>query len=186
MSDREFDETEIIIPLWKANIYSFVFFLAALAVFGIPFSFIWSAGHFIAAWRVFLTDYFVLIASIFGGMLLHEVLHAATWAVLGENGLRSISFGINWKNLSPYVHCGEPLRLPSYALGVFMPGLVLGFLPAIVSLFTGSGWLLCFGIFFTAGAAGDCLALIQLRSFPRSAFIIDHPDHLGFTVRASE
>jgi hypothetical protein len=114
---------------------------------------------------------------------LHELIHALAWGAFADRRLRSITFGINWKNLAPYVHCNEYLRLPSFAAGVALPGLLLGFVPAIVSLFTGSGWLLCFGVFFLAGAAGDFLALMKLRAFPRSAFVLDHPEHLGFIVR---
>jgi hypothetical protein len=186
MIDSEREEIEIVIPLKTANVYSFLFFLAALALFGLPYSLIWSTGNFILAWRSFLTDYILLIVSILGGMLLHEVIHAVAWSAFADKGLKSIRFGINWKNLAPYVHCDEYLRLPSFALGVALPGILLGVLPAVASLITGSGWLLCFGVFFTAGAAGDFLSLLKLRSFPPSKFVMDHSDHLGFIVRLRE
>ena len=183
MSGSQGEEVEVVISLRTANLYSFVFFIVSLVIFGTAFSFIWSIEGFINAWRSFLTDYILLIVSILGGMLLHEVIHALAWGAFADKGFRSITFGINWRHLAPYVHCNEYLRIPAYATGVALPGILLGMLPAIVSLFTGSGWLLCFGVFFLAGAAGDFLALLRLRSFPRTAFVMDHPEHLGFIVK---
>ena len=47
-----------------------------------------------------------------------------------------------------------------------MPALLLGLLPAIVALFTGSGWLLVFGLIFTIAAGGDMVILWTLRRVP--------------------
>jgi hypothetical protein len=52
-------------------------------------------------------------------------------------------------------------------------------------MFTGNGWLIWFGVFFTAGAAGDVLALVKLRSASARDEILDHREHLGFTIRRS-
>jgi hypothetical protein len=186
MKDHQADEVEITIPLGRANIYSFLIFFIATVAFGVPFALIWGWDTFLVSIRSFLSEYFIFFLSIVGGVIMHELLHAVTWAAYCKNGLRSVKFGFNWQHLSPYVHCSEYLRKPYYVAGVVMPGLVLGLLPAILSIFLGSGWMLWFGVFFTAGAAGDLLCLLKLRPVANAAEIIDHPEHLGFKVRQAD
>jgi hypothetical protein len=180
------DEIEVIIPLRVANVSSFVLFCASLIIFGIPFSFIWSWQYLLFAWREFLSGYLLLFVSLLCGVILHEGLHALTWALFSRNGWRSVSFGINWKHLAPYVHCAEYLPRNNYLAGVITPGVALGILPLLIALISGSGWLFCFGAFFTAGAAGDFLCALRLFSFRRSDQILDHPENLGFKVLRSD
>jgi hypothetical protein len=180
---REESSIEVTIPLRRANTASFAFFAVAIVLFGGMFAWRFGWYAFLLSWQNFLTDYLILIGSIFGGMILHELLHAVTWAIFCRLGFRSISFGINWRALAPFVHCGEYLQLRHYTVGVLLPGLALGLFPAILSLITGSGWALCFGIFFTAGAAGDFLAWKELRRFKKTDQVLDHRENIGFVVR---
>jgi hypothetical protein len=183
MRPIEGGDIEVNLPVRQANIVSFILFFAAILVFGLPFIFFWSLPEFLVAWISFLTDLKTLLPSILGGMAVHEVLHAIAWAAFCRNGFRSIEFGIHWKSLAPYVHCSEFLRLRHYRIGVLLPGVLLGLLPALAGTVTGITWLFCFGIFFTAGAAGDFLSLYALRRFQAQDLVMDHPRHLGFIVR---
>ncbi len=49
--------------------------------------------------------------------------------------------------LNPYAHCKEPLRVIPYILGLVMHFFLVGFLPAIYSIFTGNLRLLFFAFF---------------------------------------
>src|SRR5688572_9485203 len=93
-------ELDVIIPLRRANISSFALFCAALIIFGFPFAFIWSWQHLLLSWREFLSNFVVLIFSVLCGVVLHEGLHAFTWALFCRNRWRSVSFGISWKHLA--------------------------------------------------------------------------------------
>lgn len=177
------NEIEVAIPLRQANISSFLLFVIASFAYGAPFSLFWGLDSFLASGRSFLTNYFWLLIALAVGIILHELLHAITWAAFCKRGMKSIRFGIQWRHLAPYVHCSEYLPKHAYASGVAMPGALLGILPPLISLITGNGWLLWFGIFFTAGAAGDALTLVKLRGVHRANVIKDHPEHLGFIVK---
>jgi hypothetical protein len=180
------EEIEVIILPSKANLYSFFLFFFNVLLFGLAFSLIWGFPAFALAWKEFLMQYFRLAIVILTGMALHEGIHAIVWAAYCKNGFRSVKFGVNWRNLSPYVQCNEDMLLRHYTYGVLMPGVVLGILPGVISVITGNGWLLCFGIFFISGAAGDFLSYTKLRLFKREDSVRDHPEHLGFIVTPSK
>lgn len=173
---------EVIIPAGEGNKYSFVVFLLAIIFFGGPFLVMQGGISIFFAFRDFLTQYQLLIPVLFGGIVMHEFLHAITWWFFCRHGFASIDFGMKWKHLAPYVHCREPLPVNGYAWGVAMPGIILGILPCIFALIFSSGWWLWFGIFFTAGAAGDILSLYALIPYRNARLIQDHPDEIGFIV----
>ena len=116
-----------------------------------------------------------------------DAVHSAaassgSWAFFAKKPLGVIHLGFQWKTLTPYAHCKEPLEVNAYRLGAFMPGLVLGILPALAGILTGSGWLLMFGIFFTIAAGGDLLILWLIRSVPAGRLVEDHPPPAGCYV----
>jgi hypothetical protein len=177
------EQIEVVIPASKATLFSFVFFLLALAFFCLPFGFLHGFGTLVIAWREFLTNLVTLLVALPAGMVVHELTHAAVWTVFAKHGYRAIRFGFDVRNLSPYVHCSDFLPVNHYAVGVIAPGLLLGVLPGLTSILIGNGWVNCFSVFFTAGAAGDFISLLRLRAFDAGDLVQDHRDHLGFNVR---
>jgi hypothetical protein len=177
--------SEVIVPVKKANALSFLVFFILLATFGLSFATIWGAGKFFAAWRLFFSDYVTLAFSIIGGMVAHEACPALIWGLFAQKRLSSIHFGFAWRQLAPFVHCSEYLPLQAYRWGVLAPGILLGVVPALLSLFTGGAWLHVISMFMTAGAAGDFYCAHKLTGTPKNAMILDHPEHLGFFIRTS-
>ena len=99
-----------------------------------------------------------------------------------KNGWDSIKFGINWKALAPYAHCKEALEVKKYYLGVIMPGIILGVLPALLSIVTGSAFLWIYGFIFTIAAGGDVIYLILLIKMDNNELVQDHPEKIGFKI----
>lgn len=124
----------------------------------------------------------LLVIILAGGVVLHELLHAAAWAAYGEMPLTSIRFGIHWPTLTPYAHCTVPLQARAYRLGAVTPALLLGILPSFLATFTGMKWLFFPGLVFTAAAAGDVLVLWMLRGVHPTQMVQDHPDRAGCLV----
>jgi hypothetical protein len=176
------DSVDVFIPSQKANLYAFVLFACSCIAFGTPFIATWGLKEFFNGFRSFLTPYYFFIVVIVGGVVVHEMLHALTWVLVGKAKLRRIRFGFDLKNMAPYVHCEDRLSVSAYVAGTLMPGLILGLVPAAISVFSANAWLLWFGIFFTAGAASDFYCVLQLRRFHNSESISDHPSGIGFTV----
>ena len=187
-------KTEITVTVAQANVRALAFILPILVLYSLPYLLLWhgqfswdNLKEFAGAYRDNLVYYpFLTVAVIVVGVVVHELLHGITWALFCKNGLRSISFGIHWKLLTPYCHCKEPLLLKHYLLGGLMPGFILGLLPAVYGLATGHfGWWM-FGLFFSIAAAGDLLIVWMLRGQHRKALVLDHPEKIGCYVLTTE
>src|SRR5512133_3431690 len=142
-------KTDLSISMMAANVYSMLIVLPLIAVLAGLFLLRW-AGQFRGAFFAGgSSDLLLFLVVFFAGIVVHELIHAVSWTVFGRLPRSAIHFGIDKKTLSPYAHCKEPLAVNSYRLGTLMPGLLMGILPALASVITGSGWLLGFGLLFT-------------------------------------
>lgn len=129
---------------------------------------------------------FAFCLALFGGIVVHELIHGITWAIFANKGFKSISFGVMWKALAPYCHCDEPLLVRHYAIGAAMPLIVLGFIPAIISFCTGSLTVLFFAVIFSSAAIGDIMVLWKIRKEPNCNMVLDHPTEAGYLVYEEE
>ena len=174
----------------KANLYALVFLLPLIIILAVPYYYIWpeqfsnqSIRSYIEA-REMLTYLDMILGAliIICGIIAHELLHGLAWSFYAKKGWKSISFGIEWKYLTPYCHCAEPLLMNPYRIGSVLPAVVLGFIPSILAIINGNLWLLAFGFFFTFAAGGDFLVLWLLRHEKSSVFVEDHPDKIGCII----
>ena len=125
----------------------------------------------------------VLVGGLFALTVAHEWLHGATWVIAGGLGWSAVSFGMKWNTLTPYAHINAPVTARAYRLGAAMPGLVLGVLPAILALITGSGWIMLLAAAMIGGAVGDLIVLWVIRRVPPGALVVDHPSAVGCFVQ---
>jgi hypothetical protein len=113
------------------------------------------------------------------GILIHELIHMFVWAFLAKKSLKAFKLGFQWKSLTPYAHCKKPMDIRPYRIGSFAPGLLLGLLPWIISLFTGDVLLFFFGLLYTTAAGGDFLILWIIRNVRPNTLVEDHPSNAG-------
>lgn len=166
----------------KANIYAFGLVIPICGIYLVPYGFIYGWEILGADLMDFLANLPLFLVSIVAGTVIHEVIHAASWAWLDSIGWSKIDFGFKWSTLTPYVHCPEPVEAGNYRWGVAMPGIVLGIAPYVLALLLQNGWLLGFGLFFTLAAGGDILILWLLRDVERGMRVQDHPKLVGCRV----
>lgn len=121
-------------------------------------------------------------ALFFVGIMGHEWLHAVGFRLAGKVPSDSIRYGFNWKGLAPYAHCHAAMKAKAYRLGVMLPGLVLGALPAIAGLAAGVWWLVVWGALMFIAAGGDAAILLAVRHVPGEALVEDHPTRVGCRV----
>jgi hypothetical protein len=121
---------------------------------------------------------FLLLAGIF----LHELIHMFTWAVFARKPLSAFKLGFLWAAFTPYAHCKEPMTIRPYRVGSFAPGLLLGIIPWLASLFNGDVLLFFFGLAYTSAAGGDFLILWLLRNVKPNTLVEDHPSNAGCYV----
>jgi Putative zincin peptidase len=117
-----------------------------------------------------------------GGILVHEAVHAITWAIASGRPLSAIEIGIQWRSLSPFAHPRAPMAARPYRIGAAMPGVVLGLIPAVLAVILGTPLLLIFGLFFLIAAGGDALVLWLIRDVSSGLLVQDHPTRAGCIV----
>ena len=125
--------------------------------------------------------------TIFGfllifGILAHELIHMLAWMLFAKKPLKAFKLGFQWKSLTPYAHCKEPMDIRPYRIGAFAPGFILGILPWLVSLVTGDVLFLFYGFLFTIAASGDLLILWLIRGIKPNTLVEDHPTKAGCYV----
>ncbi|MCK5103006.1 MAG: DUF3267 domain-containing protein [Cyclobacteriaceae bacterium] len=183
---------EVTMGAGEANIYALVFLIPIIIVLAIPYYYIWSEQFTMEKIEEYLEarDAWTYIDIAIGMVILlisiitHELLHGLGWSIYAKNGRKSIKFGVNWKFLTPYCHCKEPLLLNKYRFGSVLPAIILGIIPSIIAIITGHLGLMAFGFFFTFAAGGDFLILWLLRNENSTDFVQDHADKIGcFIIR---
>ncbi len=123
---------------------------------------------------------FLYIVVMILGIVVHELIHGATWAIFTKKGFKSMKFGILKEYLTPYCHCKEPLKVRAYSIGAIMPAIILGFIPSILAIWTGSLGMLLFGIFFTVSAMGDFMIIYLIHKEDKNTWVQDHPSEAGY------
>ena len=133
---------DLSISMLSANILSLAFALPAAVLYILLFSLLWDAARFDAGVHVFMNNILIFMAVFIAGILAHELIHAAAWSLFARLPFKTIRFGFQIQTLTPYAHCPGPVPAAVYRLGALMPALLLGLLPALIALLSGSGWLL--------------------------------------------
>lgn len=133
-----------------------------------------SFGNMVAVLVVF----FVLIFA-------HEGIHGLVWGAFAPDHFKTISFGVIWKMVTPYCTCSQPLSRVAYFTGALAPTVVLGIIPCIIALVTGSFFLMAVSCLMIIGGGGDIAIvakLIRAHITDPSALYLDHPYECGSVV----
>ncbi len=171
---------DLSVPMWKANLHALVTGLTPAAVLAATYFLLWGGGAdgTSGPGTVYATGFVMVVL----GVVAHEAIHCLSWTYFGGKPLSAVKFGFQLKTLTPYAHLEEPVTARAYRIGTALPGLLLGVLPALAGIATGSGWATFFGLFFTFAAGGDALVLWLIRGVDGGALVEDHPTNAGCYV----
>ncbi len=181
MEERGYQKKELLVSVTKANIYACIM---AFPVFGIGFYLFYkhngiSAFGLSGYWSIFLTVTMLVL------IVVHELIHGITWSIFSKNHFRDIDFGIMKEYMTPYCVCKAPLEKGPYLLGCLMPLILLGILPSIVAIFSGSFFLLLNGLIMIISAGGDIMIAAKLlahKTDKKELLCLDHPTLAGLVV----
>jgi len=185
---ENYKKDKLTINLVWANVVGVIILFPIGFLFGLPYYLIWKNDFTVQNFKHFMdqitpTNLFVgfsvYLFLLIAGTILHELIHGITWSFYTDKGFKSIKFGILWKMLTPYCHCEEPLTVNQYIKGAIMPAIILGIIPALISIAIGNPGLLAFGIFFTMAAGGDFMIINLLRKENKNNLVEDHPSEAG-------
>ncbi len=181
------EKRKVAIDLVKANWFAVAILVISAVVYLIPFVAIWGFNlpKEDSGFEGLLNSLMVFLVLALG-IVVHELIHGITFACFAKRGFKSISFGIIMKYLTPYCHCDEPMSRGKYAVAALMPLVVLGFMPAVLSWFTGSWGMLAFAVILTSGAAGDIWMTWLVSKEKPGALIEDLETEAGYYVYDGE
>lgn len=177
--------TELTVGLIKANVYALfmavplmIVLLAAFIYFNRNREISFSRSSLPLGMVVF----FIILMILF---VIHELIHGLTWGIFADDHFNNIEFGFIKEMLTPYCTCSVPLKKGQYILGTLMPLIVLGMIPAVISVCIGSLMLLMIGFVMIIAAGGDILIAVKLlryHSAAREVLIYDHPTKAGSVI----
>jgi len=188
INEENYDKEKMAINIIRANIFGVIILISAIIIFGIPYFLLNYKG--ISTFSVFpgIENFFIralIIVLIFiPGIIFHELIHGIFFAMFSKNKFKSVKFGIMPKEklFSPYCHCKEIIKVNHYKIAAIMPLIILGLIPAGISLIIGNFLLLWFGIIFISAGCGDLLMVMKMIKEKSDALIYDLPDDAGFIV----
>jgi hypothetical protein len=114
---------------------------------------------------------FPLAAALVLCVALHELLHVAGYVWLGGAPMEAVH--VEWRGVVIVARCDVPLPARSYRAAVALPGLLLGAVPTLVGLVSGTGWLTVYGAVMLGASAGDAAVLWALRKYRADEEVVD-------------
>ncbi len=184
MGAKGYRRVELTVGIVKANVFAVVLLIPLLIV-GIGLFLLKNGGigrGFVGMNPILLL---ALLALLFALIVIHELIHGLSWAIFAEHHWKDIEFGFMKQYLTPYCTCGVPLSKGQYIFGALVPLVLLGLLPMLAGILTGSMQTLLMGIIMADAAAGDILIvwkILRYRSGAENIVYIDHPTQAGGVI----
>ena len=173
--------TELTVSIVKANIFAVVLLIPLLILgFGL-FLLVGAAKE-----RGLSIPNPLLLLLIFVALIVvHELIHGLSWSIFTPRHWKDVEFGFMRQYLTPYCSCCVPLSKGQYIFGALMPLVLLGLLPMLAGILSGSMSLLLLGILMADSAAGDILIvwkILRYRSEAKQIVYMDHPTQAGGVI----
>jgi hypothetical protein len=193
--EADYLKEDVTINIIWANIFGIIVLTFSALIFGWIFYLFWPekiqtikiSNHLIDSQdRLLITiqNIGICFAILLPGIIVHELIHGIFFSIFTKDKFKSIKFGIMpaKKLFSPYCHCKEKLRINTYRLAIIAPLIIMGIIPAIISIIIGNMGLLFWGIIFIVAASGDILIFIKTIKEKNNTWIYDHPTEGGYFV----
>ncbi len=173
---------DLSISMLKANFYALPMIVLSIILIALPYYFLWGRANIKDGFASIYSTLIVFLPVIILGTCLHEILHGLSFLIFGKLFLKQIKIGFQWKTITPYAHCKVPITAGVYRIALIMPALLMGIIPSIIALITGTGWLMIYGIFFIIVACGDLLVVWIIRKAKHNQLVQDHPTRCGCCI----
>lgn len=175
---------EATVPMTSANLMAFLMVPLAFLLFWLPYWAVWQNWPFAAFLDNSFSGLSTLIFVMAVSIVVHELLHAVGFWLVGGVSWRRIKFGFSWQGFAPYAHCRDPLPTTAYRISVALPGLFLGVLPGFAGIAVQQPLLVMWATLMLLAAGGDTAVLWAVRRVPGKARVLDHPTMVGCQVLA--
>jgi len=171
---------EITINMLQANLYAFPIIIFLIIIMLASYLFIWGKAYFLSGF--FQLRISLFIPLLLAGFFMHEVIHILGYHFFGKVPFNNLKIGFKLKSLTPYAYCSQPISLSAYKWSALLPAVVLGIIPATISLISGNTLIFILAVIFSITAGGDLLIIWMLRKIPLNYLVLDHPDKAGCII----
>ncbi len=169
---------ELTVCIVKANVFALVLFVVLMAAAVLLFYLVNRQINM----NLDIWSYLLFFAIMLVFVVVHELIHGISWAIFAERHFKDIEFGFMKEYLTPYCTCKSGLSMGQYIFGSLMPLVVLGIIPMIAGIFSGSLFWTFMGVVMADSAAGDILVVLNIlrhRSGKKDVLYMDHPTQAG-------
>ena len=180
LAEQGYCKKDLTISIAYANVMAIVLGLPIIVVLVIAFILCNTSGSVEIGMNTLLWLMLLIVLIV-----VHELIHGMAWAVFAPDHWKAIEFGFMAQYLTPYCTCGQPLKRYQYIIGALMPTLVLGILPAVAAIFTGSLFWLSIGCIMVLGGGGDMTIVLKMLRYHSTAaeiIYVDHPYAAGIVL----
>lgn len=181
MLRQGYKKVELTVSIVKANVFAIVL-LVPLLVIGMGLFYL-KNGTLLSGWGAGNLALFVIVFILL--TVVHELIHGISWSFFTEHGFKDIEFGFMKQYLTPYCTCLMPLNKKQYIFGAIMPFILLGAIPMMAGILTGSSLILFLGILMADAAAGDLMIIWNIMRYKSESdriVYIDHPTQAGGVI----
>lgn len=172
---------ELTVSIVKANIFAVALLIPLLILgFGLLLLCGPDRGESLRSLNPLL--FLVLFVAL---IVVHELIHGLSWSIFTPRHWKDVEFGFMKQYLTPYCTCRVPLAKGQYIFGALMPLVLLGLIPMVAGILTGSISLMLLGVVMTDSAAGDILIvwkILRYRSDAGEIVYVDHPTQAGGVI----
>lgn len=169
---------KVTINVIYANLLALVIFAVTLVIEIVAARLIFGDMSFFKG-NIF-SDSIAFIAFIIVLFILHELIHALFFGMAGKGNFKNIKYG--FMKGCPYCHLKVPISKKGYIISLIAPTILVGIIPAVLSVVFGSiVWILLSAVMISGGA-GDLWILLLVMKQDKKAMIQDLSDDIGFGV----
>lgn len=188
LADKGYEERDLTIGVVYANVMALVLAAPIILCFAILFN--CCNTNITSAYSTLMSENAILwilavVAAFAVLIVVHELIHGITWSLFATKRWKSISFGYIAKYMTPYCTCNEALKKWQYIIGSLMPTIILGIIPMVISVGTGSVVMFIIGTCMILSGGGDLTISLKLAMFKthgKDVICIDHPYQVGLVA----
>jgi hypothetical protein len=160
---HHFVEHEAWIDVSKARMIVLVSLFALPVVLMFAYQILWDKS--LIDIHKLLVSSLTLIGAFVLGLVVHEAVHVAGFIVSGASP-KSIGFLVDWKTLTAAVTCSECISARALKLTCLLPLVILGLVPGLMGLVSGSLPISVWSALMISAAAGDVAFFWAIRNVP--------------------
>lgn len=118
--------------------------------------------------------FFNIVVALFGCFLVHEIIHALCFILIGGSKFKQIKLGINLKAGIMYCTTLKPLKKWQYLVSIVMPTVITVISAVLITVYTNPILSFCAAVLIS-GCAGDIMMTISIFKQHSDCLILDHP-----------